>query len=177
MINLLPNSLIHQNLTEYRRRLLGLGLIWLSVVILTLIAIELFYLESVRIKSAGLDTFPARLEPDDFKRRQAATRSIQDLKHKLKIVAPVAKADEPSVQLASLLSLRPAGIKLTAIQYARSATGKRTITLAGVAENREVLLNFIARLETWPDLVAVRSPLDNLIRGRDLAFSINLELK
>ena len=77
--------------------------------------------------------------------------------------------------LEKILSFRPDTMRFESIGYSRTK-GER-ISVKGRVSSREVFLDFVARLETSGLFKKVDSPVSNLLREKDVDFSLILEIE
>ena len=87
--------------------------------------------------------------------------------------APIA----PSV--ARVLEARANGVNVNVVSFLRgeSEAERVTLRLDGRNRTRADLLAFVATLEALPGVIAVTSPVENLLLGRDARFSLTLSLQ
>lgn len=77
-----------------------------------------------------------------------------------------------------IINSKPDSIQITDWLWTAS-DGKdkmATLNLAGQADTRQSLLDFVERLKQDPAISAVESPVSNLIKNRDLDFTLKLNL-
>jgi hypothetical protein len=76
-------------------------------------------------------------------------------------------------RLAQVMSVRPDGLRLNNLDY-RYDKDRFKLLLAGVAPNRQVLLDFSSKLETLPWVEAVDLPVASLVGDSNFNFSLTV---
>jgi len=79
----------------------------------------------------------------------------------------------PSQIFLKIQTYQPAGITLTHFSYAYATTGS-TLTLTGVAANRQTLIDFNNALKKDPMFANADFPLSNLSDSKDISFTMNI---
>lgn len=174
MINLLPPESKTRLRSLYRRRLLGIGLGGLLVLLLMsdLFILPPLLLISAKSAAVSLTLSSARRRPVS-KEADDTISAIEAVNAKLKLLSGYGQSSALSPMLDRVLSHKSKGISLLRFQYNQPGT----LGLDGVAADRQTLLAFIGSLESEPSFVSVSSPISNLIESRDVSFSISLKLK
>lgn len=178
MINLLPPEGLGKFIQEYRHRraIIAQGLIFCLLVIALGLGIIFYF--SLRVK--------ARVVSDELTRRETEVSAIVSPEERLAIAALenrlrlILDFPQPTTSLSSVV----AGIQgklnstvvLNSLNYQRESATKATLSLRGMAATRGALLSFIESLKTEPLFTAIDSPVSNLIRDREVAFSIVINL-
>lgn len=178
MINLLPPGALGKFVQEYRHRraIIAQGLIFCLLISAVGLAIIFFF--SLRVK--------ARVVSDELTRRETEVSAIvspeqqlaiADLENRLRLILDFPKpTDSLSSVIARIQSKLNSTVVLNSLNYQRESAIKATLSLRGMATTRGALLSFIESLKTEPLFTAIDSPVSNLIRDREVAFSIVINL-
>lgn len=183
MMNLLPHTYKEEIYREHQWRflevagstasiLLGIGLVLLSPSALFLV----YETSSVR------DALEVAKNQHAALLRDVTTQSLlAEVRRELDLVKPPVDRELGLAPLTrTLLSRRTAGVTMTTISFSRIAgdTAKRaTFDIAGVADTRAALLGLIASLESEPLFGKVDSPISNLVKDKDLPYTIHIDVK
>lgn len=176
MINLLtPATKLRLRQEIRHRRLVVAGFIILALLIITLILSGLLVWRLQREISALTS---AKTEPDTATfARQATKQALQEASADLLAV----KSSPPRGNLTALwratLASRPTGVALESWRWQAATDGASEILeLGGRAATRAALLQFVESLKREALFAQVDSPVSNLIRSRDINFSLKLTL-
>ncbi|MDO8183750.1 MAG: hypothetical protein Q7T49_02085 [bacterium] len=177
MINLLPTEIIKINRANYHRRLLTVGLWFLAGVILLALVIDGVRLITINIEHQSFINLTTQPHP------KTSPIALAELAIFNKQLSLLVKLDQPNSHLGhldqsllALLELRPTSIKFNQLIY-HHELDRRSLTINGLATNREALVGFVETLKTWPELATLNAPLDNLVKDKNPAFTITLNLK
>lgn len=175
VINLLPEQTVKQLKRDYCYRLLTLGLAMLTIVLTAGAIIELTRGVVLRIQTASWAAGQnEQIDQVDVDLRQSATAAIATTNQQLAILQPLIKSrTTPAELIRELLGTRPTTIKIQSIDYTSTADGP-TVTLNGLAGSRSQLVAWIGLIETLPMVARVDSPLSNLVKERDVNFSLQV---
>jgi Tfp pilus assembly protein PilN len=178
MSNLLPSSEREAVITLYRRRLWRVAaVLLLGVLGLILGVMGAFYgwVRWARVAAeAGLAGRTTSINESRITANDAALRRFST---RIKILdTALAASSTPELAFARVRSMRPAGVTISDLQYARTKGGA-TLELAGLARERQALLDFISLLQGDTFFAGVSSPISNLVRGQDFPFTLSLTIK
>ncbi len=178
MSNLLPRAEREAAIALYRRRRWRVAVLLLVGVLgLTAAALGALYgwvhearlTAEARVAGRATSINESRITANDAALRRFSTR--------LKILdTALAASSTPELAFARVRSLRPAGITISDLQYTRTKGGA-TLELAGLARERQALLDFISALQAEAFFAGVSSPISNLVRGQDFPFTLLLTIK
>ncbi|MBI2099741.1 MAG: PilN domain-containing protein [Candidatus Vogelbacteria bacterium] len=176
MINLLPPNTILEGARHYGQRKLIVGgcLVFVLLLIASINLASLFAV--LRVEAANLDGKLTAAEARALASGSAQLeKEVTILKRELDLLRR-ATGDKRSVSqlLPKILEPQPPGISLTNVVYNVADGG--TIRLLGLAQTRQNLLDFVATLRQNPTFKAVDSPVANLIKDRDVAFTLELKV-
>src|SRR3989344_7463723 len=86
---------------------------------------------------------------------------LRDFNQRLQILSPKLDSDRPSTIIENVLEERGVGIKLTNFNW-QKLDGKIILSISGVAQDRQDLIDFEDRLNTSGHFETVTLPLSNL---------------
>ena len=174
-MNLLPEEEKVQIGKERIRRLFAVSLwmlallAWVGVILLlpSYFFIE-FQLHEFQRSFQAFQSSPEipRMERDEKETKLLASR-FSFLK------SAFASNEQISSLLEIIFSLRPAGVSITDLSYAK---GDNTIAIKGNAHTRSDLLEFSRLLEARPEFGKAYSPLSNFLKEQYLDFSLSVEV-
>jgi len=176
VINLLPAKIKQQSRRDYCYRLGALASLLLMVVFGAGIIIELTRGVSARVQTNSWISDQAQTaDAGELALRQEAIQVVARTNRQLAVLQPLSSEQlPPSAVIGLLLSTRPAGVKLQAINYSPRPAGA-VVGLTGVAGARSQLLAWEEKIERLSGVSRVSSPLSNLVRDQDAAFSLEIE--
>jgi hypothetical protein len=177
-MNLLPANLKRLARANYHRRVLVVGL-YLSAVLLG-VFVCLLALQTARLYWDSRDAHLLRLAEEQVGNRQAfvaARNNLNVLNRRLKILRPLGQAGSPADLFGQILAGKPKGVKISSLNYSTSTDRRGTVSLAGIAATRSELLNFIEMLKKNDVFINIESPVANLIRQREVDFTITASVK
>lgn len=175
MINLLPKDQLAAIKSDYyRRRLTVFGaliLAWVLIVALCLSALLILARSDRQILAGQITAQQQLLTAADGGSTERLSRLAQDL-------ATITTAERarvlPSRIWQPVLAAKPAGVKIDRLEF--DFSGAPTVDLAGVADSRRVLLDFLEKLRADATFSAVDSPASNLIKETNVSFALKLHL-
>ncbi len=178
MINLLTKEGQEKLLREYRRRRLVVACFLLSVIWLAGLVTVGALVYQIHQKQTETDEALNRvaLEPN-------ANAGTQDsLQETNADIATLKKSGTSRPALAelwqSVLKDKPNSVKITDWRWGIDTKTKVTkLELVGRSSTRQALLDFIEKLKQNKTFTTVDSPISNLIKNRDLDFTITLTIK
>lgn len=176
MINLLTPEQQKEILAEYQKRrrivasFLALGACGLA---LALLGVLFFQLQAAKREVAtALALAKASTKPD-----RTNELALKEADRTLTIARSVTRT--PLLAWwGAVLEAQPAGLTITDWQWLTGeASSPAHLSLAGRADERQTLLDFIATLKQDETFSAVESPISNIIKNNNLDFTIELTLK
>lgn len=93
----------------------------------------------------------------------------------LSLLRPELDKDRPTLFIEQVLKEKGAGVALTNLKW--SNTKDATLTVSGLARDRQSLLAFESRLNASGNFSEVTLPVSNLAKERDIDFQVKLSLK
>lgn len=173
MFNLLPKTKKEIIRREYRVRLavVYLWLLFAALVISSLLLLPSLFLSSANERAAQLrfDTLLKSLESGNAADIDAI---LIDTKSQLALL----ESRNPKVFLYELLMLIASAqtdrLSLTGLSFGAPTEGKRDIDIAGIAQNRSVLLSFAQTLEQTGLFEKVEVPISNFAKDTDINFNV-----
>ena len=175
MINLLSIDDRQAVRAEYRHRLFILG----SLLIFGLILISLIILGSfVFILSLRRDAVSGQIEAT---RQQFASTELEATRQligqandAIKIINPTTDQELISAIWERLITLRGPGVRLNHLAF--SSLGESQVAVNGQSQTRANLLAYLENLKRSGYFLRVESPIKNIIRERDITFSLLVTL-
>ncbi len=176
MINLLAPEDKKVLVGEYRRHKLVVGgVLWFfvssaAVIIFTSLYIVLYFDQrEVVLNLAKIKQEYEAVASD------VSERSITTVNQQAELLLSPASL-LPTVLLDKLVSLRPTGVLISNIAY-KPAGEEIIVNLNGQANSRQDFLRLLSNLQSESTFTTVDSPVDNLIRERNVQFSLVIHLK
>ncbi|MDO8569625.1 MAG: hypothetical protein Q7R89_02520 [bacterium] len=96
---------------------------------------------------------------------------LKETNHKLQVLSPVLDTDRPSDFIDRILDQRITGVSITSFSWAR-AKDKITLSVNGVALDRQSLIVFENRIRSSGSFSEVTLPISNLAKDRNIDFQI-----
>jgi hypothetical protein len=125
-----------------------------------------YILTKVKQSEAGALATPLQGEED----LEAWLKVFNGKLHALSAGITGAKA---SLDIEKVLSLKNSGVRITQMKWDEGEAGD-TLSLLGIATDRQTLLSFEKRLKDSGKFSSVMLPVSNLAKERDINFQINL---
>lgn len=98
---------------------------------------------------------------------------LKDVNLKLRLLSPRLDQDRPSQLISAVLSERGSGVNITTLAWTK-ANGAVTLSLSGMAQDRQALLSLESRLSASEKFSGVTLPVSNLAKDKNLIFQIKL---
>ncbi len=177
MINLLPIEEKKRIARDYNFRIFiayfyAVGACFLIACVLLLPAYFLVILKEnlANKKLETLKSLPIS-EPD-----KDTIKIIKDVNAKISLIENAEKNKFLVLENAidKILSKKIPGVKLTAIDYEKDKDRIKSVTLKGIAPDRERLLLFKQMLENDAVFSKVDLPISNFVKGKDIDFSLKV---
>lgn len=182
MINLLPLKNKSDIKKEYLRRVFVVFGFLVSFMIFSgiILLIPLNYFLG-KLKLDNEKNLVFYKERADFEETQKTKKIISDLNNKIKIFKKHQNEfHELNSVIEKIISYAPAGIKIDDFFYDRRADEKgnmiETITVGGIGATRNDVVIFMENLNRNGVFKDVRSPVSNLLKSKDINFTITIDL-
>lgn len=175
MINLLPPKEKLQLKSDYRRRqaatatLLAFGFALISLVFLLAINFSIFFQHQSIVALLG------SLKNTTRKDQSAAAQTLVKKLNQEFSFFPTTSWGKASDLISGVVAARPRGVTITKWSYGRGTPS--TLTILGQADTRDELLAFLDNLKKSDQFTAVNSPISNLIKNRNVPFTLGLTIK
>ncbi|MBA3733485.1 hypothetical protein H0W91_03890 [Patescibacteria group bacterium] len=178
MFNLLPDNFKKQLKTEYRFRLLTVAM---SFILFIQLSFFIFLLPSwlisyYREKDANLEAEKMNQLLLNSNLNSIASSTI-GLNIKLKTLNTVLDYPKVVPLVLTIISQKNSNIHINELSYSTPGGKNAHITLGGISNTRESLVNFQKNLENTGDFSKVDLPISNLAKEKNINFSINLTLQ
>lgn len=105
---------------------------------------------------------------------QVIVEIFTSMKRRLAFLATHRTSQSSLDALTAVLNNRTEDIELTFFFFSADEKGKATLSVEGIAANRNVLTGFAKKLEKEVLFESVRLPVSNLAQDRDIEFSLNI---
>lgn len=182
-MNLLPLTEQAKVKMEYRARLLALSLFGGAIVCVIGAVFLLPAYVAVFAKESGLTAELFVLKENDTPENAALAEELQGLKKQLAVLS-LAGGDKRVMDTIALAikkegeaSALSAPIRITNIVYEGGNAKEHTLSLGGVAGNRNALRALVKALEEEYPFESVRVPVSNFVKEKDIPFTISISLR
>ncbi len=179
MVNLMLKEDVRRLRGDYRRRLFVFGASLLFAVgIMMLIILASFWLfvrwHNWRLSFSEL---PHLSPADDAATTQRLAELVAWETRAKQLQASSPPPTAAWAVLARISRLKPSAVVVSHLDWEAEAAGGARLAMRGRATSRADLLDFVDRLEAENYFDSVESPISNLIKDRDLDFSLALIIK
>lgn len=102
---------------------------------------------------------------------------INHINTQLNLLSPESDQAQPSEFIEALVNARIAGISIVSMSWGTNTKGApqgKTLSISGIAQDRQTLINFEERINALNLFSNVSLPLSNLKKDRDIDFTLNL---
>ncbi|MCC6290629.1 hypothetical protein IT398_00975 [Candidatus Nomurabacteria bacterium] len=173
MINLLTPERQQELLKEYRHRrrrvASTLALIGFGIALLLLVILFSRLQATKKEVSALIAQTPSKETNDNDLALKEATRTL--------VIARNVKKSSATAWWEAVFPNRTSGLIITDWQwFADNTSGPAHVSIAGRASQRQALIDFVTTLKQDKIFSTVESPISNLIKNRDLDFTIELTI-
>ncbi len=173
MINLLPTAYKKTLRGLYRLRLINTALVLFFLIVIAggVLLVPSYILSSVRERNLS-DKLDDLRNSKNSEATKAISATIADINKKIFLFA--IEKPRPSISdevLAPIFTKQPEGVRLTSLSY-ETAEKNMTVRIGGVASTRETLELFKKNLETYSRFSKVDLPLSDLVKNKDVEFTI-----
>jgi hypothetical protein len=180
MSNLLPPESQKNILKEYRIRLTATSMAALFTI--TLFAIILlvpsFLLSSVKVKASEDQLNLVRNKDTEQVEKEMKSLIFQTNTDTALLEEGNVATEVVSDLFTYLLDTKPSSIAITGILYEKAKTdGIDTVSLRGIALNREALFSYTTFLQTSGYFTEATIPVSRFIKEKDIDFTIPMKMK
>lgn len=178
MRNLLPIESKKVIRREYMLRITGIGLIFVFFVFLfsSVFLLPSFFLSIAKEESVR-DSAEIVRKSVELREQNSADILLEEAKQKLKLLS----VDKESIFVQDVVKKitggKTEGLSIHGISYMDISGGRHRIALTGMAKDRDLLLSFRRYLEKEEIFTDVRLPVSNLVKDKDIEFSIEVEIE
>ena len=174
MANVLPETEKKRIYHEYLLRLASVAFVLAAVSF----AISTVFLAPVYLLSLAKNRATAErtevLRQSIALEDQVIVEIFTSMKRRLAFLATHRTSQSSSNALTAVLNNRTKDIELTSFFFKVDGKGGASLSVEGVAANRNVLTGFAKKLEKEVLFESVRLPVSNLARDRDIEFSLTV---
>jgi Tfp pilus assembly protein PilN len=176
MLNLLPEENKKELAIEYRRRRAMVSLGFLAALFLaTLLLFLPALIVSYNKKNQVSNNYQLIKVASTIRDYDSLRTVIDDVRSKLLLLKPSDNRAYIHDELQAIISQKSRAISITGFDFKPAPpAGKTEISLIGKATSREELVAFSRALEQSPLFSKVEVPVSDLVRGRDIDFSIKI---
>ena len=181
MTNLLPSEQIKKNITEYHFRFAGTALAMLGITIFlaTVFLSPSYFLASH--KRAVIQNDPLWQNDKDDVASRERQKEFEDVIKETNMVLDILGTTNNKFYVsgdvvAKIIGYKTTPITISGIFYDASDVGD-ALSIKGIEVNRQGLISFTDMLKKDPSFASVDLPISNLVKDRDISFSISIKLK
>lgn len=176
MINLLPEEKKHQLRREYQLRRITVLLCVAAGIVLFVAGtlLPLYAVLGVRHEAAlaAVETLVAKEE----KERVAVRNVVREVSGQIAVLSEPKADTKIAFDLIPAILTTKGNVSVKGLSH-QQLEGKTTVRLNGIAPRRDDFIGFLRALETSGMFSSVQSPVSNLVKDRDLVFSVELTLR
>ena len=161
--------------TEYRRRLFVVGgLLTFGLALIALIIVSSFAFILSWRRDEVLGQITTTQQQFSTAELAKARQTVEEANASIKILGVISPRAPVALILKQLIDKRTAGIQLTSSKFTAQGTG--SVEVAGKSQTRVALLAYLEALRAEPRFLKVESPVKNIIRERDVTFSLTITM-
>jgi hypothetical protein len=175
MINLIPPTARRSVIREYWLRVVSVWMFLLGTGFLIVAALLLPTYVQIWIQLENLSAATG-VPSEKISNYDTAVSELVAATSLARILTTEASSTQFSTYISDIAKLAGDNIAITSYTFERKPTGDTTIMVAGIAATRQVLANFEDELSNNEAFSRVDLPISNLIKDRDVLFSLQLEL-
>lgn len=178
MINLLPPEDKSRLKHAYMVRLVSVATAFLGVLFMValLLLLPSYFLSGVKEQLAEQKLANLQAETKTFG-GESLNESIKAINDELALIRIEPPRTFINTTLDPILDHKNSGVSLRSIFISlETDSGKYKVHLEGVAPTRQALLDFVDTLKTVPKFTNVSLPISDFVKGKDINFSIELEV-
>ncbi len=177
---LLPEKELRMLKREYRIRLLIFSIFFTSIAVLIgILSLIPAYMLSYTEEKEALDSIESLRKNRKQSGLDVITAELKQSDIILKKINSFGKSVPFSQSVSTVLGNRVPGITLHSFQFLNSintASSTMSFTIQGKSGTREALVAFKNKLEADPAVLKVELPVSDLVKSRDISFSIKLSM-
>lgn len=181
MANLLPNSFREDIASEYKLRLATAGLTLMAVIFLAATAL---LAPSFILTESRLEQKQATLDSVSTGTSSTSTQQSQDIiartNEKLSAITQSSEQLAPTDIIKLITATRPDTVSVRRISLQNAETGEseaQTISITGIAETRDALLQFEENLGNRAQVQQIDLPIETLASRQNAEFSLTVTVK
>lgn len=175
MINLIPPTARRSVIREYWLRVMSVWMFLIGTGCLIVAALLLPTYVQIWIQLNGLSEL-ASASSDMVASYDISAQELIVASNQAKILNPPATSTPFSVYINNIETVSGSAVTLTAFTFVRPNIGETSISISGIARTRQDLANFRDSLSADTAYSRVELPISNLIKEKDLLFSMQLYL-
>ena len=178
MRNLLPIESKKVIRREYMLRITGIGLIFVFFVFLfsSVFLLPSFFLSIAKEESVR-DSAEIVRKSVELREQNSADILLEEAKQKLELLSVSKESILVQDVIKKISGGKTVGLSIRGISYMDISGGRHRVVLTGIAKERDSLLSFSKYLEQEELFTDVRLPVSNLIKDKDIEFSIEVEIE
>ncbi len=171
----LLNEIARENIEkEYSQRRAVVALVGLSIILIVGIVslFPAYLISSTRLSEANLRTASVKRLPtsqDGF----TLERWLADVNQKVLLFSRGADQTKPFEFFSQIISIKPKGISLSRFAW-KVEDNNISLTIAGVASDRQALLDFEDSINNTKDFTKAAVPVSNFARYKDINFELTI---
>lgn len=159
---------------EYSQRRIVLALIGLSLILIIGIVslVPAYVLSSARLSEANIRTESLKLLPssqDGF----ALEKWLADVNQKISLFSRSADQNKPYELFTKIIFIKPRGVSLSKFSW-KAEGNKLDLTIAGVASDRQALLDFEEALNKTKIFSKAAVPVSSFAKDKDIDFELTI---
>lgn len=173
MINLIPPAARQTMKREYWFRV---GIVWVTLLIFVLLAAMVLLVPSFVLVETQLRAYESQLQTatQAAEEQEALTDMVRSANTQAQIVHQFGLVDPFSRYIDHIQELQNDAITIRQFELARDGAAVASVTIVGVAANRNSLTTFSAALNNDPLFSEANVPLSNLAANEDISFVITV---
>jgi hypothetical protein len=175
MYKLLPQQDIDKVSKEYKMRRISLMLALVcSVIVFMAVALSPSLIFAREKKKVALFTLASVDQLPASQGKQGLLTWVEKVKSQIASITPDSQPDEPYENFQKIISKKISGISITSLIWNRQPTGVKNLRVSGVASSRQVLLDFVAKLQSSNDWSQADLPVSTIAKETDIPFEVSL---
>lgn len=173
MFTLLPEQHKKKLWKQYRMRLVSFFCFFVTAVFLIAIG---FLFPSYLSLSLDKNTLSSDVSDLESKISIKNSKGLKETLDQIKTTLSLVKPDETSIlnSIQIILKQMPGGISVQSINYIRGQGAPSSITISGIASERDNLISFTKQLQKELSFTNVTLPVSNLAKEFNVPFSLTI---
>ncbi len=176
MTNLLPQDYQKKIAKEYKYRKEVVALLGLAVTIFVSASflVPSFVLSKVKLGEMTTRVEQVRKVNEGVAKKHSSSTILKDAEEKIRLLADT-KGQESIDKLVGIITDEKSDtIKIKSISYAHAQGAPSTISVVGLAKDRESLTQFLKKMQSQSLFASVDLPVSNFAKGKDITFSMSI---